>query len=165
MSAHLFAVDSAVVAVGALGDRMSVAAFAVSATVLAICVVLMSRALPDLPRWRWGGSNDAGWANSTTSRRRGAVTGERPALPAGAVEATSVVQRRTVTGPARQIEAAPDALSSETKAVAAERTIEHLLETDPDLVAGIIMQWLQNDRDQQVQRPGGSPGTSSGSRR
>ena len=180
MSGRFFAVDAATsTAAVALGGRLPVAALVVSATVLVACIFLMSRALPDLPRWRRRAHGGIGWVTSSTSsstsssspvtatmsQRRGAVTGERPALPAGPAIATSVVERRTVTGPARQIEAAPDALSAETKAVAAERTIEHLLETDPDLVAGIIMQWLQSDRDQHVQRPGRSSGPANGSRR
>ena len=73
------------------------------------------------------------------------MTGVRPTLSSGPVQLHHVPLRR----PARQSDPIPDTQRRNTTAnstmTPAERTIEHLLENNPDILATVIKDWLRTD--------------------
>lgn len=138
------------------------AALAIGGSVLAICTLLMSQALSNTSNWRVRSRPPSARRRvprSTSGTRveisyerpaaapwpRRGVTGARPSMNALPPAVLAPQPRRLVTGPARQADDVPDVLSTNVDVVAAERTIEYLLEADPDALAGIIMQWLDED--------------------
>ncbi len=151
------ALGSMQLGVGVIGlqfqsSRIPVVALLVSASVLVACVVAMSMTLRDLPVLSLGRSRRRRLSHRTRSevpsrRMARTVTGVRPTLSSGPVQLHHVPLRR----PARQSDPTPDTQRSNASADAtmspAERTIEHLLANDPDLLAGIIRDWLRTDND------------------
>lgn len=125
---------------------VALSVLAVCGSVLALCALTMSGSFPELPRWPSRRQRIRVEATYERSTQRGSVTGTRPTLNDAPRLEAPTLQRRTVTGPPRQVPRGPDVLNRDVNVVAAERTIEHLLETDPDAFAGIIMQWLEEDQ-------------------
>lgn len=105
---------------------------------LAVCTVLLSLTFPWLPRVRWRRRS------RPRSPRWRAVTGPPPALPAGpppAVPVSPAVVRR----PARQPDSGPHVHRHGDAVSEAEATIEHLLDTDPDRLARLMMDWIRTE--------------------
>ena len=123
-------------------------ALIVGVVILAVCALAMSGTLPRVPAW-W--SRDRSTTRAPAKEQsvvvtyerpsRRAVTGPPPALP---ITQVPILPNRMVRQVARQMPPAPDT-PSQASATAAERTIESLLETDPAVLAGIIMHWLRED--------------------
>lgn len=129
---------------------VALSVLAVCGSVLALCALTMSGSLPEMPRWRLHRRGASVQATYARSSQRGAVTGSRPTLNDAPRLEAPTRERRAVTGPPRQVGQGPDVLTRDVNVVAAERTIEHLLETDPDAFAGIIMQWLEADQQSEA---------------
>ncbi len=129
---------SATVAVGTLGADLPIVVLGSSVVVLLACTALLSWTLPSIGWWRRWRTRSA---RSRPVRRR-AVTGRPPALPVGPVPTASA--RRPLL-PARQRAAAADVPRPDDGTSEAEAMIGHLLDTDPERIAWLMMHWIRHD--------------------
>lgn len=118
-----------------------------SGAVLALCVAAMAAALPEphLGRRRWRRRRrpahdvrrDVVVASYLRDHDRNPITGPRPSLP----------RALRSTTPARQTPWSLDTHGAEDELQRAEAVIDYLIDTDPDLLADIIMDWIRSDPD------------------
>lgn len=119
-----------------------------SGIVLVVCTTLLSVTFPAFrrpPRRRRARAAPTG--RTEDAGQRLVVTGRPPALPSGPAPVAPTVRR-----PARQIEAAPNVHQQRDGLSEAEATIEHLLDTDPDRLARLMMNWIRTDDEPRDRR-------------
>lgn len=147
------------VSLGFSTAHVPVVALLVSSSVLIASITVMTRTIGGLqgPRFSFRLGRSARRGRSATVQHRAlgvrTVTGVRPTLPARPVQIEHVPLRR----PARQSGDTPDTQQRGTThtsaTTTAEQTIERLLATEPEVLAGIINDWLRTTEAKTTDRP------------